>query len=240
MKQNIAKTGLVLLLLAATVSAGSYLIIMDASLSMDDYLPSGGTKLDAAKAAAIEFVDASQGDEFAVMQFHTCNDGGNPLTGNISVIRGLTSNKQELESEINAIYTGEWTPIGEAIAEGRAYVQSAMGGHGTIILLTDGEENCGGDPVLEAQKTKDEGIAIINVISYSLGNDTAAIVQHQQIAAAGGGKYYTAENKDELLQAFQKIEQDQGGGSSFCCLPAFVLAAIFGCALFVRSREMRA
>ncbi|MDO8339495.1 MAG: VWA domain-containing protein [Candidatus Burarchaeum sp.] len=238
MKRYIAKTGLFLLLLAATVSAGSFLVIMDASTSMDDYLDSGETKLEAAKAAAIDFIDASQGDQFAVMKFHTCDDGGNPQTGDIRVIRELTSNKQELRSSINGIGTGDWTPIAEAIAEGREYVKSEMGGKGTIILLTDGEENCGGDPVLEAQKTTDEGIAVINVISYSLADDPAAKAQHQQIAAAGGGKYYTAENKDELKQAFQKIEQDQGGGS-VCCLPAFGLLFIAGAA-FVRHREMRA
>ena len=239
MEQYIMKTGLVLLLLAATVSAGSFLVIMDASTSMDDLLPTGESRLEAAKAAAIDFIDASQGDEFAVMKFNGCEDGGDPQTGDIRVIRGLTSDKQALRSAIQGIGTGSWTPITEAIIEGREYVKSEMNGKGTIILLTDGEENCGGDPVLEAQKTTDEGIAVINVISYSLADDPAAKAQHQQIAAAGGGKYYTAENKDELKQAFQKIEQDQGGSSSVCCFPTFVLLFIAGAA-FVRHREMRA
>ena len=52
MEQYIMKTGLVLLLLAATVSAGSFLVIMDASTSMDDLLPTGESRLEAAKAAA--------------------------------------------------------------------------------------------------------------------------------------------------------------------------------------------
>ena len=68
---NTGKTAFAMLLLLGFASAGSYLIIIDASYSMDDSLPSGQTRIEAAKEAAIAFVNASSGNEIAVMKFHT-------------------------------------------------------------------------------------------------------------------------------------------------------------------------
>ncbi len=216
---------LVLLSFVSVLTAGSYLIIIDASTSMDDYLPEGVSKIDAAKSAAIDFVDSSSGQDFAVMKFNGCPDDGNPKTGTIKVVRDFTTDKTSVKSSINAITTGDYTPIAEAIAEGRTYIQSEKSGQGTIILLTDGEENCNGDPVLEAQKTFQQGIAVINVVSYSIDeSEVSTVEQHKEIARAGGGKYYAAADAGQLKQAFTKIKQEQTG--STCCLPAFIFGFV--------------
>ncbi|MDO8553654.1 MAG: VWA domain-containing protein [Candidatus Micrarchaeota archaeon] len=216
---------LIILSFVSVLTAGSYLIIIDASTSMDDYLPEGVAKIDAAKSAAIDFVDSSSGQDFAVMRFNGCPDDGNPKTGTIRVVQDFTTDKTSITSSINAITTGDYTPIAEAIAEGRTYVQSEKNGQGTIILLTDGEENCGGDPILEAQKTFQQGIAVINVVSYSIDESEVSIVeQHKEIARAGGGKYYTADNAAQLKTAFTSIKKEQP--SSTCCLPLIVFGFV--------------
>lgn len=225
----------VFLLLLQVVSAASYLVIIDASTSMDDYLPEGGTKIDAAKAAAIDFIDSSVSDEFAIMKFNMCNDGGDPTTGTIRVIKDFTTDKTSLRSSVNSIQTGDYTPIAEAIAEGRKYIQDEKSGRGTIILLTDGEENCGGDPVLEAQETYEQGIAVIDVVSYNIDPyDTVTVQQHKDIAAAGGGKYYTADNADDLKGALTAIKREQSGGA--CCLPTFLFGFV-GLVAVLRMRK---
>src|SRR3989338_6300037 len=205
----------VFLILVGIVSAGSYLIIIDASYSMDDYITSGQTMLEAAKDAAIDFVSASKNDEFAVMRFSHCEDyqgdyDHSPKKGNIRVIQEFTKDKAALNSSIMSIDTGPWTPIAAAIAEGREYVKSERNGKGTIILISDGEENCGGDPVEEANKTFREGIAVINVVSYAIDKaDVNAAEQHQKIAVAGGGKYFSANNSEQLKEVLYKIKQEE-------------------------------
>ncbi|HLD59584.1 MAG TPA: VWA domain-containing protein [Candidatus Bilamarchaeaceae archaeon] len=230
MTGNSSKLFLLFLTILGLVSAGSYLIIMDASYSMDDSISANQTKLEAAKEAAIDFVETSQGNEFALMKFHSCNDGGDYRTGEIRVVRDLTSDKESLRNSINSVETGPYTPIAEAIAEGRNYIKNELKGKGTIILITDGEENCDGDPVLEANKTFSEGIAVINVVSYAIDQkEIKAMETHKEIAKAGGGKYYTAQTKEELKSALEDIKKEQ----STCGL-GLALFGLIGLAIFFK------
>jgi hypothetical protein len=76
----------------------------------------------------------------------------------------------------------------------------AVGG-GSIVLVTDGEESCGGDPVAAGQKLKASGIDVtLDIVGFTL---TGAQVQDQltKFAGATGGDYYTAQTRDALASA---------------------------------------
>ncbi len=70
-----------------------------------------------------------------------------------------------------------------------------------VVLVTDGIESCGGDPVQAARDLRDQGI-IVHVIGFGFGNtadeDTASL---QSIAYASGGHYVTARSAEELKAA---------------------------------------
>jgi Mg-chelatase subunit ChlD len=70
-----------------------------------------------------------------------------------------------------------------------------------VVLVTDGIESCGGDPVQAARELRDQGI-VVHVIGFGLGNaadeDTASL---QSIAYASGGHYVTAGSAEELKAA---------------------------------------
>jgi Mg-chelatase subunit ChlD len=70
-----------------------------------------------------------------------------------------------------------------------------------VVLVTDGIESCGGDPVQAAQDLRDQGI-VVHVIGFGLGNaadeDTASL---QAVARASGGRYVTAGSAEELKAA---------------------------------------
>jgi hypothetical protein len=72
------------------------------------------------------------------------------------------------------------------------------------VLVTDGIESCGGDPVQAARDLRDQGI-IVHVIGFGLGNaadeDTASL---QSIAHASGGHYVTAGSAEELKAALEQ------------------------------------
>jgi hypothetical protein len=71
------------------------------------------------------------------------------------------------------------------------------------VLVTDGIESCGGDPVAAAHALREQGI-MIHLIGFGLGNtpdeDTASL---QAIADASGGKFFTANTADELRGALE-------------------------------------
>ncbi len=70
-----------------------------------------------------------------------------------------------------------------------------------LVLVTDGIESCGGDPVDAARRLREEGI-VVHVIGFGLGNaadeDAASL---QAVADASGGRYVTAGSAEELKEA---------------------------------------
>ena len=70
-----------------------------------------------------------------------------------------------------------------------------------IVLVSDGIESCGGDPVQAARSLREQGI-IVHLIGFGLGSaadeDSASL---RAIANASGGRYVTASNAEELQAA---------------------------------------
>jgi Mg-chelatase subunit ChlD len=70
-----------------------------------------------------------------------------------------------------------------------------------LVLVTDGIESCGGDPIQAAHELREQGI-MVHVIGFGLGNaadeDAASL---QAVADASGGRYVTAGSAEELKQA---------------------------------------
>lgn len=78
----------------------------------------------------------------------------------------------------------------------------------TVVLLTDGEETCGGDPCKLARALKREGRAItVHVVGYrtpvslTLG---AGLQSTRCLAEETGGLFLQAENKSDLIEALNK------------------------------------
>lgn len=70
-----------------------------------------------------------------------------------------------------------------------------------LVLVTDGIESCGGDPVQAARELREQGI-IVHLIGFGMGSaadeDTASL---QAVAYASGGHYVTASSAEELKEA---------------------------------------
>jgi Ca-activated chloride channel family protein len=109
-------------------------------------------------------------------------------------------------SVVNAINPAGKTPLVEAVkraAEVLAY-------QGTIVLLTDGEETCGGAPceLGKTIKAAATGRLTVHVIGYQLRGfswtGAQSILDVKCLAEETGGLYITAENRDDLVKAFEK------------------------------------
>jgi Ca-activated chloride channel family protein len=107
---------------------------------------------------------------------------------------------------VNTINPAGKTPLVEAVkraAEVLAY-------QGTIVLLTDGEETCGGAPCAlgKAIKAAANGRLTVHVVGYQLRGfswtGAQSILDVKCLAEEAGGLYITANNRRDLVQAFEK------------------------------------
>ena len=86
-------------------------------------------------------------------------------------------------------------------------------GGGSVMLITDGEESCGGDPRAAAAKIKASGLNVaLNIVGFTI---TGKSVEAQLAALAGstGGRYYGAQDGAQLsravkLAALQRLPYD--------------------------------
>lgn len=109
-----------------------------------------------------------------------------------------------IKQKINSLEALGNTPIASALEMG-ADVVRGLSGKKTIILISDGEETCGGDPVGVTEKIKKEfGVDVaIHVIGFDVSEKEKQ--QLSGIAQAGGGKYYSADNVNQLVAAFDEV-----------------------------------
>ena len=70
-----------------------------------------------------------------------------------------------------------------------------------LVLVTDGIESCGGDPVQAARELREQGI-VVHLIGFGMGSaaDEDAASLHA-VANASGGRYVTASSAEELKEA---------------------------------------
>jgi len=75
-------------------------------------------------------------------------------------------------------------------------------GGGTVIVITDGEESCHGDPVKAAAQLKASGLDIVlNIVGFTTGQEVRR--QLGGFAQATGGRFYGADNGPTLARALE-------------------------------------
>jgi hypothetical protein len=89
------------------------------------------------------------------------------------------------------------TPIGESLS---LVAQDLSGASGPklVILITDGEETCDGDPAGAIRELKEAGIgARLNVVGFAI-DDAALKRKFESWARVGGGLYFDTADEEEL------------------------------------------
>lgn len=77
----------------------------------------------------------------------------------------------------------------------------------TIVLLSDGQETCGGNPCNEVKKLKQGSLRfIMHVVGYDIKQGEKA--QLECMAKAGGGRYFAANDAAALLAALETVRKD--------------------------------
>lgn len=120
--------------------ASSIVLLIDASGSMGD-----DGKMDAAKAAAHNVLSqVGDGTEVALIVFYDCGD--------IRVEQDFTGDVDAVLAKVDGISPSGSTPLAAAITFARQYITQNASGSPRLVVLSDGEETCGGDPVAAARQ----------------------------------------------------------------------------------------
>lgn len=109
-------------------------------------------------------------------------------------------NRAPIRAAISGLRPTGQTPIAFALDQAATDFGSLQSDR-AVILVTDGIESCGGNPVRAARELSAQGITV-HVIGFGLGNaadeDTASL---RAIADASGGQYVVAGSAEELKEA---------------------------------------
>ncbi len=126
-------------------------------------------------------------------------------------------NKDGFLAIVNATNPLGQTPIAYSLEQAANDFVAGADEAQTIILVSDGEESCGGDPVATAEALLAKGFKLkINVIGLDVDANTKN--QLAAIATATGGQYFDARDAASLTSSLQKLTQEslviQKAGSS--------------------------
>jgi len=112
-------------------------------------------------------------------------------------------NRESIRRAIAGLRPLGQTPIAYALNQA-AWDFGTLQDNRAVVLVTDGIESCGGDPVQAARELREQGI-VVHVIGFGLGNaadqDAASL---RAVTNASGGRYVTAGSAEELKEALMQ------------------------------------
>lgn len=185
------------------------MIVFDASGSMAGNMVQGlfsdVTRIDEVRKALAEVLPGAT--KFRKVGLVTYGPGPY-LKCNVALDFPPTPNAAErIMRAVNALNPAGKTPLVAGVEEA-AKVLDEKSERGVIVLLTDGEETCGGAPCSLGKTLKANGRLTVHVVGFQLKNfswtGAQSMLDVKCLAEETGGLYITAENRKELVDAFQK------------------------------------
>ncbi|HET7211926.1 MAG TPA: VWA domain-containing protein [Methyloceanibacter sp.] len=121
--------------------------------------------------------------------------------------RPMPNAAEPIMSAVNALNPAGKTPLVKAV-EMAAEVLDYKSSQGVVVLVTDGEETCGGAPCSLGKLIKANGRLTVHVVGYQLKafrwTGAQSFLDVKCLAEETGGLYITAENRQDLVQAFER------------------------------------
>jgi Ca-activated chloride channel family protein len=191
--------------LAACAPAPDALLILDVSSSMQRPVARGVSRLMLARDAINQTVAMVAPDARIALRFYgseTQNANTACTDSSLKVpFAPAARNAGPIRLALADAHARGVTPIAYALEQAFADFTDPSIDH-TIILISDGGEDCGGNPCNDAVALHQHGF-VVNAIGF--GADAAGARQLQCIAAAAGGQYYAVpvalQLQDKLMQA---------------------------------------
>ncbi len=197
------------------------MIVVDNSTSMaqPDLDPN---RLGAAKAVVKRFIrgreEGLQNDRIGLVAFSRIASTRCPLTVDYSILRKIVDRLEITRKEFDG------TAIGTAIATAAARLKQSEAKSKVVILVTDGQNNTGIDPLLAAAMAKSLGIKIYTIgvvpetfmqkvqdrifgVHFTPAGPRVDETQMKEVSRETEGRYFRAEDEDGLVKVFSEIDR---------------------------------
>ncbi|HEV7808290.1 MAG TPA: VWA domain-containing protein [Solirubrobacteraceae bacterium] len=188
------------------IETSNTLLILDSSGSMKGSAGGSITKMAAAKRALRRYV-AGTPDSMALGFMVYGHKGSNGPSGKARSCAGVEllqpiapAASQRFDATLRRFRPIGYTPLAAALRTARSAFDGKQDDVNRIILVTDGVETCGGNPVAEARRLKQAGIHVTtDVVGFDIG-DLRAARRLRAIAEASGGTYSDARSAESLYR----------------------------------------
>ncbi len=123
-------------------------------------------------------------------------------------LRPTPNAAKRIMHNVNELNPAGKTPLTEAV-EQAAEVLDYREKPGVVVLLTDGEETCGGAPCAAGKKLHEDAFDLtVHVISFRFKNiywaGQQTVLDTKCLAESNGGLYLSVDTEQDLIQAFEK------------------------------------
>ncbi len=181
---------------------GALVLVLDSSGSMGEPAGGGGTRIEAAKRALADVVDALPDDQRVALRVFGSEvefaDQPGACEDSERVVDLGTDNREALRSAIRDYQPFGETPTGYALRE--AGKDLGDSGPRSIILVSDGEPTCDPDPCEVARELAADGVDVrIDVVGLSVSGKARETLEC--VAEEGGGTYYDADDADDIVDS---------------------------------------
>lgn len=200
---------LVLALAVSPLQAARVEIVLDASGSMRG--AAGGTsKMDAAKQAVRTTVEALDASSVVALRLYGHRLPSEPKEASCGdtelVIPFGPLDRRRFIAAVDAARPLGQTPLAHSLLQAAADFGDLGDELAAVILVSDGEESCGGDPAAVACAFAERGLELtVHTVGFDV--DAAARAQLQAIAQCTGGEYRDATNAGELSESLRQLTQ---------------------------------
>jgi hypothetical protein len=178
----------------AAATSPTVVLIVDISSSMNENDGNGTIKIEGAKTALLNVIQGLP--TTASVGLHPYPQDGNCGPG--STQAGLEPTSDALRQAIIGLTAHGNTPTGPALRAAAAEVLREDR-RATMVLVSDGESNCGTDPCEVAKQIAAQNLEItVNTVGFRISSGGAD--ELRCIADATGGRYFDARDSQALQQ----------------------------------------
>lgn len=180
-------------------------VVLDTSDSMTESDSSGTQRIVGARSAVLGLVDAlPPSSPFALIAYP--GNGGR-------VVDGCSEGKVEIalgpldqvttSAAVRRLRPDGDTPTAPALRHAARLIQNGPTQQGTIVLVSDGESNCGSTDVCEvARQLAADGVEVrVNTVGFQISEEGAE--ELTCISDATGGSYANADDEEQLRKTLQ-------------------------------------
>src|SRR5690606_10804752 len=197
---------------AQQAAANDTVLVFDASGSMWGQID-GGPKITIAREVVQGLLDDLPPERRLGLVAYGHNRKGD--CSDIQTLVPVGTDRDAIGKAIAGVNPVGMTPMTAAV-EHAADVLKSTENQATVILVSDGQETCHKDPCQAAANLKKMGIGLtVHTVGFGLGAEEAgAKGELSCIAEATGGRFFVADDADELRAALDQISAVQAAAAA--------------------------